>query len=180
MRWHKLDRFLPGWIAGLLTVGVVGAIIGLCVIFGGLYDTRASTPHAPIVAWAVHAAMIHSTARLADASRTPKPVTPEALLAGAREYHRHCLACHGGPGMARAPWASAMLPTPPFLIDAPARWSHAELYTIIHDGVKMTAMPAWGEIDSDDQVANVVAFVEALPRLTPEQFRKLQTQAAKP
>ncbi len=35
-----------------------------------------------------------------------------------------------------------MLPTPPFLIDASARWNHAELFRIVHNGVKMTAMPA--------------------------------------
>ena len=67
-----------------------------------------------------------------------------------------------------------MLPTPPYLIDASSRWSHAELYNLVHDGVKMTGMPAWGEVESDRQVAEVVAFLEVMPKLSPDQFARLR------
>jgi hypothetical protein len=75
---------------------------------------------------------------------------------------------------------SALLPTPPFLIDASRRWSRAELYTIVHDGVKMTAMPAWGEIEPDRKISDVVAFLETLPKLTPDEFAHLRVQLPPP
>jgi mono/diheme cytochrome c family protein len=176
MRLRRHDRFLPGWVAGLLTAALIAAIVGLSLVFGGLYDISANTPHSRLVAWAIHSTMIHSVRR--QAGRAPAPTAASAmLLSGAREYDCHCVACHGGPGVDRAPWASAMLPTPPFLIDASARWNQAELVKIVHDGVKMTAMPAWGEVEPDDRIAAVVAFLDEMPRMSPERFRQLQLAA---
>jgi hypothetical protein len=54
------------------------------------------------------------------------------------------------------------------------RWSHAELYNLVHDGVKMTGMPAWGEVESDRRVAEVVTFLEVMPKMTPGQFDRLR------
>lgn len=176
MRWRRYDRFLPGWIAGLLTAGLIAATGGLAIVFGGIYDISASTPHSRPAAWAIHSTMIHSVRR--QAGPAPAPAAASAmLLSGLRDYDRHCVACHGGPGVHRAPWASAMLPTPPFLIDAPSRWNQAELFKIVHDGVKMTAMPACGEVEPNDRIAAVVAFLDEMPHMSPERFQQLQLAA---
>ena len=41
----------------------------------------------------------------------------------------------------------------------------------------MTAMPAWGEILPDRDVRSLVAFVQATPKLTPDQFAALRAYA---
>jgi len=164
---------LFGWLAGLATVGVVGGVFALLVMFGGVYDTSATKPHLKIVAWAVHHTMISAVGRRADDAQAPKAITPPMVAAGARVYQARCAACHGAPGMARADWARAMLPTPPFLLDARARWTPGALYKIVHDGVKMTAMPAWGEVESAQHIAQVVAFLQAMPKVSPEAYRRI-------
>lgn len=164
-------RLFTGWLLGIGTVLIAAALAGALILFGGLYDTSAKTEHQKIVAWAIHQTMIHSVQRRARALG-PLPATA-SFWSGAREYEAHCLSCHGGPGMDRAHWTKAMLPTPPFLVDASSHWSRRELYNIVHDGVKMTGMPAWGEVESDRQISDVVAFLQVTPKLTPQQFQQV-------
>ena len=166
-------RLLWGWLLGVASCALAGAIFLELILSGTIFNTSATQPHSKAFAWGIHVTMINSVERRSRGDAPRLPLTRETLIAGARQYQAHCLACHGGPGMARAPWASGMLPTPPYLVDASNRWSHAELYNIVHDGVKMTGMPAWGEVESDRQVAEVVTFLEVMPKMTPEQFARL-------
>lgn len=173
MDLRKWALALVGWIAGLATVGLAG----LAIVFGGLYDTTATTPHLPIVAWAVHTTFINSVKLRASPIEPPRHVSREQILAGLADYDRSCTGCHGGPAVSRSPFAAAMLPTPPFLLDAQRKWTPAELYWIVHEGVKMTPMPAWGESRTDAQVWNMVAFLEAMPQISPADYLKLRQAA---
>ena len=168
LRFHK--SLAVGWFLGLATAAVLGGLAGILMIFSGIYDTSARSAHSKVVAWAIHKTMIHSVQRRAsELSNLPASAS---FWAGAREYESHCLSCHGGPGVDRAGWAKGMLPTPPFLVDSSNHWSRRELYNIVHDGVKMTGMPAWSAVDSDQQVADVVEFLQVMPKLTPRQFQQ--------
>ena len=40
-------------------------------------------------------------------------------------------------------------------------------------GIKMTGMPAWGVTHSDQLLWDIVAFLQKLPSLTPEQYRSM-------
>lgn len=169
---HLLARpLLFGWALGIATCAGLGGLVAALLVFGGLYDISAKAQHTRIVAWAVHTTMIHSVRR--HAAAVPSLPATASFWSGATEYESHCISCHGGPGVDRAAWTKGMLPTPPFLIDAPSRWSRVELYKIVRDGVKMTGMPAWGEVDSDRRISDVVAFVQTVPKLTPAQFQQV-------
>jgi len=167
-------RLFWGWLLGVATCALAAAIVVALILSGIIFNTSATQPHSKVFGWGMHVTMINSVARRSRGDVPTVPLTRETLMAGARQYEAHCIVCHGGPGVARAQWASGMLPTPPYLIDAPTRWSHAELYNLVHDGVKMTGMPAWGEVESDRQVAEVVAFLEVMPKMTPDQFARLR------
>jgi cytochrome c553 len=58
-----------------------------------------------------------------------------------------------------------MLPVPPGLYDAAAQFSPNELYWIVRDGIKMTAMPDWPAVARADEIWAMVAFLEQLPAL---------------
>ena len=174
MRWPRIRRLGIGWLAGIATAGLVAAIWIALILTGRIFDTRATTQHSRVFGWAIHQTMINTVRRKARDVRVTIPTDPAALWAGAREYEVHCIECHGGPGVARAPWVAGMLPTPPYLLDARARWSPRELYVLVHDGVKMTGMPAWREVESDRQVAEIVAFLQVMPSLTPDQFDRVR------
>ncbi|WP_265311624.1 c-type cytochrome [Sphingomonas lycopersici] len=173
-----LRPIVAGWFLGVMTCGVVALLVAALFLSGIAFRVGADQPHSKLLAWAIHRTMLSSVRRHARREVPRLPLDRATLLAGAALYEQRCIACHGGPGIARAYWVSAMLPTPPYLVDASARWSHAELYALIHDGVKMTGMPAWGEISSDREIAQIVALIEAMPMMTPDQFAQLRRAAA--
>jgi hypothetical protein len=168
--WRSLLAAMA--LGGVASLGLVG-VGALIVIEAGLFNTTSSAPHNPIVSWATHATFIHSVRRRSSVVSS-RPVFNQAeVQAGSRQYQADCAMCHGGPGVGRAPWVRGLTPTPPFLLDASRRWNPDQLYFIIDKGVKMTAMPAWGEARTPAQVWSVVAFLDALPTLTPQQYREM-------
>jgi ketosteroid isomerase-like protein len=46
-------------------------------------------------------------------------------------------------------------------------------FWIIKHGIKMSAMPAWGKTHTDEQIWNMVAFLQKLPGMTPAQYAAL-------
>jgi len=166
-----MHKFLLGCGAAVASI----AVAALAVVEGGLFDVAASSPHSPLVAWATHATMIHSVRLRSRGEQLPAPST-DAVNLGFREYEKDCVTCHGGPGIARAPWVDGMTPTPPYLLDASRLWSAPELFWIVKNGVKMTGMPAWGATKSDREIRDLVAFLEALPALSAEDYRKMRAE----
>ncbi len=162
------------WLMGgvILTLAALGGA-GLMVIETGAFDARASTPHDIFTAWSTHTTMIHSMRRGARDVHPPAAFTPAETIAGMRLYEQRCMACHGGPGVARAAWVQGMNPSPPFLLDASRRWTRGQLFWVVKNGVKMTGMPAWGLTESDGDIWNLVAFLEAMPQMKPADFQRV-------
>jgi mono/diheme cytochrome c family protein len=119
--------------------------------------------------------MIHSVRREAGKLPPPPQFTTADVQAGAEIYDANCAACHGAPGMARAPWTGGMTPTPPFLLDAAHQFTPNELYWIVRHGVKMTGMPAWEQTLSQREVWNVVAFLTALPNMSADAYLRARS-----
>ena len=46
-------------------------------------------------------------------------------------------------------------------------------------GLKMSGMPAWGVTHDDELLWDVVAFLQELPKLTPDRYETLVKSAAK-
>ena len=164
---------IPAFVAGAATLGAVMGLFALAVVELGLYDTSATKPHNLLVSWAAHATFTHATQLRAQAVRAPETFTQEQVRAGFSRYQQDCVMCHGGPGVSRAPWVRGLTPTPPFLMDAAYRWTPAQLGYILEHGVKMSAMPAWGAVRTPAQIWELVAFLEALPDLSPSDFQRL-------
>lgn len=165
--------WLFGIACGLGAVGV-GALV---VIEGGLFNATASTPHIAAVGLAAHTAFVRSVEVRARNIKAPTPFAASQVMAGFHDYDASCVACHGAPGVSNAAWAHAMTPPPPYLEDAARRWRPRELYWIVGQGVKMTAMPAWAEVRSDGEVWNLVAFLEALPYLSASDYARMRAKA---
>ena len=69
-----------------------------------------------------------------------------------------------------------MEPSPPYLLDAPRRFTPQELFWITQNGIKMTGMPAWGGKMSDEKIWSVVGWLEASTRLPPQLYSQWRTQ----
>jgi len=50
----------------------------------------------------------------------------------------------------------------------------------VKHGIKITGMPAWGVTHSDKPLWDVVAFLQKLPELTPDQYRTLVKKRSEP
>ncbi len=64
-----------------------------------------------------------------------------------------------------------MYPQPPDL--SKVKRDPAQTFWIIKHGIKMSGMPAWGATHDDARIWAMVAFLQQLPRLTPEQYQIL-------
>jgi mono/diheme cytochrome c family protein len=109
----------------------------------------------------------------AEAIDVPPLDDPKLVERGLVRYREHCVACHGAPGVAPAPFALGMTPVPASLVHTAREWKPAELFWVIKFGIKMTGMPAWQlRLDEPDLWA-VVAFLQKLPSLSPDDYRRL-------
>jgi cytochrome c553 len=69
----------------------------------------------------------------------------------------------------------SMHPRPQYLAtDLPVeKFSAPELFRIVKAGVKYSAMPSWPADRRDDEIWQIVAFLRAMPTMSPQTFRKL-------
>ena len=173
--WVRYKGSLIAFVAGGVAAGLIAAIGALAVVELGLYDIAAAQPHNRIVSWALHKTFQRSVAL--RARNVPVPAFTQArIISGFKQYQADCMMCHGGPGVSRADWVKGLEPTPPFLLESGNRWTPAQLDYILEKGIKMSAMPSWGETRSQDQIWDLVAFLKVLPGISPAQFAKLQSQ----
>ena len=168
-------KYLIGFVAAVAAV-IVG---GLIYVYSGAVDVAASRPHGPVSGWLLPTAMRRAVQARADAP-APARFTAAQVQAGFREYDEECVLCHGAPGVEPAEWAQGMRPAPPDLARTADRWTASELHWIVRNGVRMTGMPAMGEHHSPEDIWSIVAFVQTLPRLTPEAYRRMRPAVSGP
>jgi cytochrome c553 len=172
----------PLAVAGLTVLGgIVGAVLlAVFLIWGGVYDVAADTDHPQPVAWLIHEVMLRSVA--AHAGHPPRPDLddPALIRLGAAHFDSGCADCHGAPGHLASPIALGMEPPPPPLYGVGQQFSPDELYWIVHNGIKMTAMPAWPAPDRGDEVWAMVAFLEHMTGLSAADYAALAGTGATP
>lgn len=100
--------------------------------------------------------------------KNPVPATDENIQAGQQIYLQQCALCHAANGHAETKLGLAMYP-PAMDLTSPhvQRWNDAELFWITQNGVRLTGMPGWKTIISEQDTWKVVDFIHALPKLTP-------------
>lgn len=161
----KTFRTVAATIAGTL-VAIV--LVLLVLIYAGAYNVSAAAGHTTIGRWALDT-MMHNSVEARAGGEAPR-FTPAMVRAGAGEYKAMCQHCHGGPGVQRAGWAEGIVPQPPELAHAATEWQPSEVHWIVSNGIKMTAMPAFGPTHDEATIWNIVAFVEQLPAMSPEVY----------
>ena len=165
--------------ATLVVAGLAAAAAGAVVLRAGWYDISATSLHLQPVYTLLESGMHYSVRRHAREIAAPRLGDAGQLARGAALYRDNCAQCHGGPGFAQGPIGQSMQPLPGPLIDASKRWQPRELYWITRHGIKMSGMPAWEFHLNEDELWSVVAFVQALPRLSARDYAEA-TAAAPP
>lgn len=158
-----------------LAILAVGAAAFAAVVFGGIVDVAATTPHFAPVEWTLRTTLRNSVRRHARNIEVPAGVNlrdPAVAERGFGHYSEVCSTCHGGPGVDPAPWI-VLLPHPRPLVETAASWTDAELYWIVKHGIRMTGMPAVGATHEDAELWEIAAFVRQLPEMSPEDYESM-------
>lgn len=157
----------------LLWFGLAAAAAGIGIAWLGLISISASTEHWAPAKWFLHFTMRESVQTQARKYEAPPLDDPRLLRRGASFYAVSCASCHGAPGQRAERFAELMVPPAPSLPESIPEWKSRELFWIVKNGIKYTAMPSWPSQQRDDEVWALVAFLRKLPELTPAQYRVL-------
>lgn len=157
-------------LLAVLLLAIAGAFT---FIYAGVYDVAANQPHWPITYWAMETVRKQSVKMRASGIAPPPDLTSDAsVLAGTEHYAAHCASCHGAPGVPRSDLGERLYPLPADLTHAANRYTPAQLFWILKNGIKMSGMPSWMD-HSDDELWATVAFLERLPTMKEADYAKL-------
>ncbi len=116
-----------------------------------------------------------ATPASAKDAKNPFQATPEILAEAREHFADHCAGCHANDGSGQTAMGQNMYPKPPDLrLPATQNLSDAEIYSVIHNGIRLTGMPAWGDPGRDDDSWKLVVFIRHLPALTAEEKRDME------
>jgi len=99
----------------------------------------------------------------------------EDLLRGARNrYEDNCALCHANNGSGLTDVGKNLYPKPPDLRKPLVQnLTDGELYFIIHNGIRLTGMPAWGPARYDSESWKYVLFIRKLPNLPDSEIQQM-------
>jgi mono/diheme cytochrome c family protein len=169
---NRLKWFLFGAIFACLLAVTAGAII--------LHDARgfsASQPPGALERWIARRARSAALPSDARARPNPLPNTPEVLAEARAHWADHCATCHANDGSGDTLLGKRTSPPAPDMrLDTTQKLTDGELFYVIQNGIRLTAMPAWasGSPHDDEDSWKLVHFIRHLPQLTPEEKREMQ------
>jgi mono/diheme cytochrome c family protein len=155
MKTTLVKRFLLGAIVayGFAAFVLIGAAnLGLLPVQADIVPSKLE---ARLLGSALHAAV----ARRASGGTNPVPATEENLMAGAKVYREMCARCHGGSKESENTYGRSFYPPAPQLPRTRTSYSDSEMFWIVKHGIRNTAMPAWGNLLSDQEIWQVVTLL---------------------
>lgn len=183
MKGHKYDGIreydnpMPGWWLGIFALTIVWSVVyflGIEVFgFVNTYEDDLAASQQELAAIREAYAASGSSFETDAAALAAYADDPAMAEAGAGPYASFCAACHGdqgqgliGPNLSDPYWIHGGSPE--------------EVYTVIRDGVPAQGMPAWNGALSDEQQAQVMAFVLALQGTDPPNPKEPQGDLVEP
>jgi mono/diheme cytochrome c family protein len=126
--------------------------------------------------WIARRARIAAVPRDAASKTNPVPNTPEILAEARAHWADHCASCHGNDGSGESLMGRRTYPPAPDMRRPETQqMSDGALFYVIQNGVRMTAMPAWGGSAHDEQDSwKLVRFIRHLPDLTFEEKKEME------
>jgi mono/diheme cytochrome c family protein len=159
----------------IIALAVVIAIGTAAWVWSGLYNIGADDHHWKVTYNALQTMRNRSIHVRSKDIKVPNLDDPQLILKGAGQYAAMCTGCHLEPGVDNSEMRDGMYPQPPNLSEV--RVDPRDAFWIIKHGIKMSAMPAWGGSHDDETIWSMVAFLEKLPGMTPEQYKAIVAKA---
>ena len=107
--------------------------------------------------------------------KNPIPNTPDNLAEARAHFADHCATCHANNGSGDTEIGKNLYPKAPDMrLPQTQHLTDGELYYTIHNGIRLTGMPAWGSAEKDEDSWELVLFIRHLPQLTAAEEREMQ------
>jgi len=110
-------------------------------------------------------------------TQNPIPLSPDVIKESLAHFADHCALCHANDGSGQTPIGKNVNPKALDLrLPDIQSMSDGEIFWVIHNGIRFTAMPAWGEGDpaEDKDSWKLVHFIRHLPQLTSEELDRMK------
>ncbi|MEO8849290.1 MAG: cytochrome c [Casimicrobiaceae bacterium] len=166
MKSHTYHVFMTFIVLAVLAVGAA------LFAWSGLYNIGADDPHWAPTRAAIEMLRHRSIESRAQDIQVPNLEDARRIRLGALNYSAMCTGCHLSPGADDTEIRPGLYPMPPDLSKEVALDPKHDFWIIKH-GIKMTAMPAWGKTHTDEQIWNMVAFLQKFRGMTPAQYAQL-------
>lgn len=171
---------MKGFVFGVLftLIAIAGTVFAVSQL--GLYPIGADNPPSSIERRLAARALDVYADNHKPAGDNPVQPTSANLMRGAREYEEHCAFCHGGAKSKISPMQDKYSPPSPQLINRIPHDDDAWLFWVTKHGVRMTAMPTWDGILSDDEIWAIIAFIKHSDKLPADVQAAWQKMASTP
>jgi mono/diheme cytochrome c family protein len=169
-------------ISVLTPLIVIAAVMGgfLLYIRGSGFSARAEPTWMERV-MARNARKIATPADAKSLTHPRVPQTEEMIVEADEHFVEHCGMCHGSDGRGNTTIGRNLYPKVPDMTRPETQQlSDGELYYIIFNGIRLTGMPAWGSEDKPEAIWDLVSLIRRLPKLTPEESKRLEMLANPP
>jgi mono/diheme cytochrome c family protein len=157
------------WFLLGVIFSAVMALFAVVIVLKTAHGFSAREQPAAVEAWIARRLRMAALPSDARARTNPVPNTPEVLADARAHWADHCALCHANDGSGDTPIGRhSYPPAPDMRLPETQRMSDGELFFIIQNGIRLSAMPAWGGAgDHDAQDSwKLVHFVRHLPQLT--------------
>lgn len=164
----------------LITLSIAAFLLIFFVISSGTYNFAATEKHWKITEKLITWARVSSIAAHSSNLVVPTIGKAETSMSDIRHYDAMCIICHLAPGLEPSDLSVGLYPQAPlFFKRAPVteekekQKTIKEYFWVIKNGIKMTAMPAWGLTHDDESIWGMAAFVHKLHGMTAEEYGEL-------
>lgn len=161
----------------LIAVVFLGLLAGFYALNTGMYNVAATNKHWSITEDFIEWARENSIKAQAADLEVPSLEGDELLTNGAVHYDAMCTECHLAPGKKETEMAQGIYPKATVFHEVEPAKDEAEklarskkYFWVMKNGIRMTAMPAWGITHDDDSLWAMVAFVQKLNEMSADEY----------
>ncbi len=162
----------------LVTLAVLGGLILGAMVYVRGHGFGARTEPSAAEAFLARKVRSFAVPRKARDAVNPVAFSPEVLSTAMEHFADHCAICHANDGSGNTPIGKGLSPKAPDMrLAGTQNLTDGEIYYIIHNGIRFTGMPAFGEDNPDkpdEDSWKMVHFIRHLPKITEDEIQAMK------
>ncbi len=154
------------WRRRWITASITILLIVITAIYGITHTSISALPDpGPVETRVATEVRNWFVRRAARAPLAPEPTdTAESVSKGSAILGMACAFCHGREGRKPTAIGESMYPrTAPLGSPGVQALSNRELFWVVQNGIRLSGMPGFGKVLSDDHIWDVVHYLRTLP-----------------